>query len=89
MDYLYEIGEAVTVRFDLRGNVRYHMKSGPMIGRSNDITDEMEEFAGKTVHISDHVCGQYWIEEDPEGWNWTDEMFEDVSNDECVCESLL
>lgn len=89
MDYLYGIDEAVTVRSDLHVNVRYHMKSGPMIGLSNDITDEMKKFAGKTVHISDYIRGQYWLKEDIERWNWTDEMFEDVPNDECVCESLL
>ena len=89
MDYLYEIGEAVTVRSDLREDIRYHMKSGPMIRHSNVIVDEMKKFAGETVHFFDHIDGRYWIEEDLERWGWTDEMFENVPNDECVCESLL
>lgn len=49
----------------------------------------MKKYAGKFVHIPGHINGQYLIEEDDDGWVWTDDMFENVSDEECFCVSLL
>ena len=48
-------------------------------------------FEGKTVHISGHLDGQYFIEEDNKSYAWTDQMFQAryEYDTACVCESLL
>ena len=89
MDYLYDIGDAVVVKSDLRTNVDYYMKSGPDKTLYNNVTPGMQKFGGKVVHILDHVGNQYLIEEDEHSWWWTDAMFEGEVQNECACESLL
>lgn len=90
MDYLYNVGDAVVVKSNLRKNVDYHMKSGPEVAYGyNNATDEMIELAGTVVHIAKQTGGQYLIEEDDYSFCWTDEMFEPINEGECFCESLL
>ena len=61
----------VRVRPDLKRARRYFMKSG---GESNIATEEMVGMAGMVVHAYEYGR-QYHVEEDPIGYNWTDEMF--------------
>ncbi len=68
---LYKKGDRVVVRPDLNGNDTYHMSDQDMW---NVATEEMVALAGRVVTIS-HVGRQYEVEEDPCGWDWTDEMF--------------
>lgn len=89
MKYFHDIGDAVVVKSDLRTGIHYYMKSGPEAPIYNNATEEMKKYAGKIVHIADHINGQYLIEEDDDGWVWTDDMFENVSDEECFCVSLL
>jgi hypothetical protein len=90
MDYLYNIGDMVIVKADLRMNVDYYMKSGPHGTYSyNNVVDDMKKFAGTVVHIAKHTEGQYLIEEDGYNFAWTDEMFEDHVGNEYYCTSLL
>lgn len=68
----YKIGDKVKIREDLIADEEY--------GEINYISD-MDKWKGKIVTISfadnDNNC--YGIAEDTEGWNWSAEMFEDVS----------
>lgn len=91
MKYRYDVGDAVVVKRDLKTGCNYFMESGPSRCTYNNVVDEMKEFEGKTVHISGYFDGQYLIEEDDEGWSWTDQMFltQDKYSAACVCESLL
>lgn len=89
MKYFHDIGDAVIIKSDLRTGVDYYMKSGPEAPIWNNVTEEMKEYAGKIVHIASHINGQYLIEEDDYEWTWTDDMFENVSDEECFCVSLL
>ena len=91
MKYRYDVGDAVVVKRDLKENRSYFMESGPSKYAYNTIVDEMKEFEGKTVHIAEYLDSQYRIEEDDEGWLWTDQMFltQDKYDTACVCESLL
>lgn len=91
MKYRYNKGDAVVVKRNLKMGCSYFMESGPNTYTYNNIADGMKEFEGKTVHISGHFDGQYLIEEDDEGWSWTDQMFltQDKYSAACVCESLL
>lgn len=61
----------VRVRPDLKRNTRYFMKSG---GQSNVATQEMVDMAGMIVNAY-KFGSQYRVEEDPNGYYWTDEMF--------------
>lgn len=61
----------VRVRPDLKLSTRYYMKSG---GESNVATQEMIDMAGMVVHAY-KFGSQYHVEEDKDGYNWTDEMF--------------
>jgi hypothetical protein len=91
MKYRYDVGDAVVVRQDLKMGCNYFMESGPSRCTYNIVVDEMKEFEGKTVHISGHIDGQYFIEEDNKSYAWTDQMFltQDKYSAACVCESLL
>ena len=89
MDYFYDIGDTVVVKSDLRTDIDYYMKSGPRATMCNSVTEKMKRYAGKVVHVADYINGQYLIEEDDYKWVWTDDMFEDVSDKECLCTSLL
>lgn len=63
----YKVGDKVVVRKDLKDNNIYD---------SVIATEEMEEFAGKTVTITRVKTGAYNIKEDHGEWNWSDGMFE-------------
>lgn len=91
MKYRYNKGDAVVVKRDLKMGCNYFVESGPSRCTYNTVVDEMKEFEGKTVHISGYLDGQYLIEEDDEGWVWTDQMFQAryEYDTACVCESLL
>lgn len=71
----YKVGDKVKIREDLVADEEY--------GEINYISD-MDKWKGKIVTISfadnDNNC--YGIAEDTEGWNWSAEMFEDVSENE-------
>lgn len=91
MKYRYNKGDAVVVKRDLKMGCNYFMESGPNTYTYNDIADGMKEFEGKTVHISGHLDGQYFIEEDNKSYAWKDQMFQAryEYDTACVCESLL
>lgn len=89
MKYFHDIGDEVVVRSDLHTNVDYYMKSDSEAPICNSVTEKMKRYAGKIVHIADYINGQYLIEEDDYKWVWTDEMFENVSDEECFCMSML
>lgn len=81
MDYKYKPGDAVRVRFDLKYNTDYYMRSGPKANTALIAVINMVDLAGKIVHISEYSArGEYLLEEDSERWRWTDEMFEDSTN---------
>ena len=89
MKYFHDIGDAVVVKSDLHTGIDCYMKSGPEAPICNDVTKGMKKYAGKIVHIAGHTRGQYLIKEDDYEWVWTDDMFENVSDEECFCVSLL
>lgn len=87
--YLYEVGDCVMIREDLKVRNFYRMLSGPCEGQSLPINYIMKDFGGKICTIKRHSGGgNYCLEEDPDGFFWTDEMFKPAPN-ECQCESLL
>ena len=69
MKYRYDVGDAVVVKRDLRKNCSYFMMSGPNPKTYNTVVDEMKELEGKTVHIAEHIDGQYFIEEDNKSYD--------------------
>lgn len=91
MEYRYKPGDAVLVIKTLTDQwAKYYMRSGP---RANAMwepaTTGMCELKGQMVHIKKQTeIGSYLVEEDPDSFNWTDEMFELTPN-ECLCENLL
>lgn len=89
MKYLHDIGDAVVIKSDLRTGIYYYMKSGSEAPIYNYVAEEMKKYAGKIVHIAGHINGRYLIKEDDYEWVWTDDMFENVSDEECFCVSLL
>ena len=65
----YKVGDKVRIREDLVMGVYY----GCAI-----VVDDMKDMGGSVVTI-ERVCGNgYYIEEDPDEYCWTDEMFEPV-----------
>lgn len=91
MDFRYKPGDAVRVRSDLKYGADYWMRSGPKENDSALIAvDNMINFAGKTVHISEYSqSDEYRIKEDGERWRWTDEMFDGLATDIMNFQSLL
>ena len=77
MNFKYELGQAVMVRPDLQdGGVQYYMFSGPGANKTTECaTWDMCKLAGEIVHISQHSGSLYRVKEDPNDWNWSDEMF--------------
>lgn len=77
----YKIGDKVKIREDLVADEEY--------GEIDYISD-MDKWKGKIVTISfadnDNNC--YGIAEDTEGWNWSAEMFEDVSENEIKAQTV-
>ena len=69
----YKVGDKVRVRKDLKVDKVY---KGYVF-----FVPEMKKYLGKTVTISGFAGNYgYFIEEDDEEWNWTDEMFEGIEN---------
>lgn len=77
----YKVGDKVKIREDLIADEEY--------GEIDYISD-MDKWKGKIVTISfadnDNNC--YGIAEDTEVWNWSAEMFEDVSDDEIKAQTV-
>lgn len=71
-EYLYDVGDIVSVRDDLR-NFEH-------IGRLS-IVDRMKDLSGKQVTITQRVKGahgsRYMIKEDGEIYFWSDKCFSD------------
>lgn len=65
----YKVGDKVRIREDL--------VTGGNYGGSVAV-DDMIDMGGMTVTIEDIDKSGYGIKEDPEGYTWTDEMFEPV-----------
>lgn len=74
----YKVGDKVRVRKDLSDDKRYYSEDKKTW---DDAAPPMIKYAGKIVTIAgvNDKVGKYDIEEDNKEWNWTDEMFEDVS----------
>ena len=72
----YKVGDKVCVRSDLKRGKTYYMEGSKR--EHNSAIREMIELAGEIVTIKD-AWGQYYIEEHE--CSWTDEMFEDVRED--------
>ncbi|MGN1340513.1 MAG: hypothetical protein ACI4WS_09490 [Oscillospiraceae bacterium] len=72
----YKIGDKVRVRKDLEARKIYG---------TNGFSKSMEKYRGKVVTIfgfNPFCTREYKIREDDGDWNWTDEMFEPVQNEE-------
>lgn len=65
----YKVGDKVRIRKDL--------VTGGSYGGSVAV-DDMTDMGGSVVTIEDVDKSGYGIKEDPEGYTWTDEMFEPV-----------
>lgn len=65
----YKVGDKVRIRKDL--------VTGGSYGCSVAV-DDMTDMAGSVVTIESVGSIGYYIEEDPDGYCWTDEMFEPV-----------
>jgi len=81
MPLLYQPGDRVIVRSDLRNNERYHMDGDPHIWMYTN--EEMRRLAGEVVTIKGrHNCNEdiYSVEGSP--WGWTDEMFVGYADEE-------
>lgn len=90
MDYKYKVGDAVIIRGDLNNRTPYYMHSGPYANTEwMDATNDMCERRSQICHIKATISGYYRLQEDPNELDWTDDMFEDVSDKECLCTSLL
>lgn len=68
----YKVGDKVRVRSDLKNDVSYG---------SQCTVEEMMDYKGSVVTISEVGQTCYQIEGDEEGWSWTDEMFEPVEEE--------
>lgn len=75
----YQAGDKVVIRSDLQDStVSYAMEDGSYSDIAN--YEMISAFGGKEVTIEEVVVDDeakyYVLEEDDEGWAWTDEMFE-------------
>ena len=73
----YKFGDKVRVRRDLKNDVSYG---------SWCTVEEMMDYKGNAVTISEVHPNFYRIEEYEGGWDWTDEMFEGLVEDELTAE---
>lgn len=87
--YLYEIGDLVKVRDDIDRNMQYRMRSGPKAGREPGTVYNIEKYRGSVHKIIAYELGYYKIDNDLDHLYWSDEMFEPMSVNECICDSLL
>jgi hypothetical protein len=69
----YKEGMTVRIRKDLRESKYYTMEDGK---NETFVNEHMYAKRGKFVTIEEAREYKYKIEED--GWNWTDNMFEDI-----------
>lgn len=76
----YKIGDKVKVRSDLKNDVSYG---------SQCTVEEMMDYKGNVVTISEVAQTRYQIEENEEEWSWTDEMFEGLVEDELTAEEAI
>lgn len=76
----YNVGDNVRVRRDLKNDVGYG---------SRHTVKEMMDYKGNVVTISEVRTNCYWIEEDKKAWDWTDEMFEGLVEDELTAEEAI
>lgn len=90
IDYMYHPGDRVRVRLDLSENEDYKMLSGKNKGQCWLVLPWMKKYAGQEIVIQEiaQVRGVYKAQ-GIDGCIWTDEMFEPLVVDECVCDSLL
>lgn len=76
----YKAGDKVRVRSDLKNDVSYG---------SQCTVEEMMDYKGSVVTISEVGQTCYQIEGDEEGWSWTDEMFEGLVEEELTAEEAI
>lgn len=76
----YKVGDKVRVRRDLKNDVSYG---------SQCTVEEMMDYKGNVVTISEVGQTCYQIEGDEEGWSWTDEMFEGLVEEELTAEEAI
>lgn len=77
----YKVGDKVRIRKDLMIFERY--------GKQTFI-EQMEKYKGMPATISEVFSDSYHIKEDKgENWNWTDEMFEGLVEDELTAEEAI
>lgn len=90
IDYMYHPGDRVRVRPDLSEDGEYEMLSGENKGQRWMIFDWMKKYAGQEIVIEEirSDSGVYKAQ-GIDGCIWSDEMFEPLVVDECVCDSLL
>lgn len=69
----YRPGDKVKVRSDLKINDKYEKYV---------VIKEMQKFSGKVVTIADCLWDGYSILEDNRDNGWTDEMFEDIKEEQ-------
>ncbi|MGN0655230.1 MAG: hypothetical protein ACI4KR_00410 [Ruminiclostridium sp.] len=82
---LYKAGDKVLVKPDLNLEDEYYMSDK---SEYDYVSEEMLEYAGKVVTISEAYDFGYHIEEladdDDDEWIWTDEMFAGLAEDPAV-----
>lgn len=90
IDYMYHPGDRVRVRPDLSEGEGYKMLSGENKGKPWVILDWMKKYAGQEIVIEKikSASGVYKAQ-GIDGCIWSDEMFEPMSVNECICDSLL
>ena len=75
----YKVGDKVKVRKDLEVDKRYG---------TEEFIEEMEEYKGKIVTIDTVNEDDYYIEEDKQSWSWTEEMLEDIEEENTISEEM-
>lgn len=90
IDYMYHPGDRVRVRPDLSEGEGYKMLSGENKGKPWIILDWMKKYAGQEIVIEKirSDSGVYKAQ-GIDGCIWSDGMFEPMSVNECICDSLL
>jgi hypothetical protein len=71
----YKVGDKVKIREDLEVGEHYG---------NDSFTEEMEQYKGQIATIKEIggiIYNGYYIDLDDDGWHWTDEMFEDYTED--------
>ena len=89
-DYMYHPGDRVRVRLDLSEHKEYKMLSGKNKGESWLVLSWMKKYAGQEIVIEEiELYRGVYKAQGIDDCIWTDEMFEPLVVDECVCDSLL